>query len=190
MEALCRLSYSGGPAMIATTGWAPGRPCDDGSMRRRVAIALVPVALIASACLQHAQVNPSADLPSARASFTTDRADVRTGSLFVADSSEERARGLMGVDHLAADGGMVFVFDGEEAGSFWMKDTLIPLSIGFWGADGRLVDILEMEPCTADPCPRYAPRAPYTHALEMNAHWYQDRGIEIGDRVELIIGSE
>ena len=96
----------------------------------------------------------------------------------------------MGVEALDEDGGMVFVFDGEQDGSFWMKDTLIPLSIAFWGEDGRLLDILEMEPCTADPCPTYSARAPYTHALEMNAHWFDDRGIEIGDRVELTIDSE
>jgi uncharacterized membrane protein (UPF0127 family) len=157
-------------------------------MRPPALLALVCVAFAATSCLARAEVNPSGDR-NARATFTTDRAKVNTGFLWVADADEERRRGLMGVQDLEANGGMVFVFDGEQDGSFWMKDTLIPLSIAFWGDEGRLVDILEMEPCTADPCPTYSSQAPYTHALEMNAHWFEDRGIEIGDRVELSTGT-
>ena len=157
-------------------------------MSRLVALALVPFAFAASACLGQQGPDPGGG-QSSWATFTTDRAEVRAGGLFVADSDEERRKGLMGVEDLDANGGMVFVFDGEQDGSFWMKDTLIPLSIAFWGKDGRVVDIIEMEPCEADPCPTYSPRAPYTHALEMNAHWFEDRGIEIGDPVELTVGT-
>jgi uncharacterized membrane protein (UPF0127 family) len=157
-------------------------------VRRLLTIALV-FGLVGSACRDSGQAEPSGN-PVARATFSTHQEEVRTDALSVADSPEERRVGLMGVEALDEDGGMVFVFDGEQDGSFWMKDTLIPLSIAFWGADGRLLDILEMEPCTADPCPTYSARAPYTHALEMNAHWFDDRGIEIGDRVELTIDSD
>jgi len=108
----------------------------------------------------------------------------------LAATPEDRERGLMGRTELGADEGMLFAFPEPWTGAFWMKDTLIPLSIAFWGGDGRLLDILEMEPCTADPCPTYSARASYTHALEMNAHWFDDRGIEIGDRVELTFDSE
>ena len=145
--------------------------------------------LVGSACQDRGQAEPSGSAV-ARATFSTHQEEVRTDDLRVADSPEERRVGLMGVEALDEDDGMVFVFDGEQDGPFWMKDTLIPLSIAFWGNDGRLLDILEMEPCTADPCPTYSSRAPYTHALEMNAHWFDDRGIEIGDRVELTIDSE
>jgi uncharacterized protein len=126
----------------------------------------------------------------ARAVFETDKTSVRTNFLEVADTDAERRRGLMGRTSMEPDSGMVFVFDGEEDGAFWMKDTLIPLSIAFWSDDDRLVDILEMEPCEADPCPTYPARAPFTHALEMNAGWFDDHGIEIGDRVELTIAGE
>ena len=145
---------------------------------------MVVLGLAIPACLAHSPIEHPA---GAGATFESDGTTYRTGFLAVADSAEERRQGLMGVDDLAGNDGMVFVFDGEQDGSFWMKDTLIPLSIAFWGDDGRLLDILEMEPCTADPCPTYSARAPYTHALEMNAHWFEDRGIEIGDRVELTI---
>ncbi len=174
--------------MIAMRGRATQGACDHGCVRRLLTIALV-FGLVGSACRDSGQAEPSGN-PVARATFSTHQEEVRTDALSVADSPEERRVGLMGVEALDEDGGMVFVFDGEQDGSFWMKDTLIPLSIAFWGGDGRLLDILEMEPCTADPCPTYSARAPYTHALEMNAHWFDDRGIEIGDRVELTIDSE
>ena len=56
-----------------------------------------------------------------------------------ADTPAEREHGLMGRTSLDTDEGMVFVFDGPTDGSFWMKDTLIPLSIAFWDEDGRIV---------------------------------------------------
>lgn len=174
--------------MIAMRGRATRGACDHGWVRRLLILALV-FGLVGSACQDQGQAEPSGNVV-ARATFSTQQEESLTGDLSVADSPEERRVGLMGVEALDEDGGMVFVFDGEQDGSFWMKDTLIPLSIAFWGEDGRLLDILEMAPCTADPCPTYSARAPYTHALEMNAHWFDDRGIEIGDRVELTIDSE
>jgi uncharacterized membrane protein (UPF0127 family) len=71
-----------------------------------------------------------------------------------------------------------------------MKDTLIPLSIAFWGDDGTVLAILEMDPCTANPCPTYAPGMAYMYALEMNAGWFHEHRVEIGDRVDLTIGTE
>jgi len=174
--------------MIAMRGRATQGACDHGCVRRLLLLVLV-IGLSGSACQDRGQAEPSGDVV-ARATFSTHQEEVRTDALSVADSPEERRVGLMGVESLDENGGMVFVFDGEQDGSFWMKDTLIPLSIAFWGEDRRLLDILEMDPCTADPCPTYSARAPYTHALEMNAHWFDDRGIEIGDRVELTIGSK
>jgi uncharacterized protein len=171
--------------MIAMRGRATQGACDHGCVRRLLLIAVVIPGL--AACLAQSPIEHPA---GAGAAFTSDGTTYRTGFLAVADTAEKRRQGLMGVKDLAGNDGMVFVFDGEQEGSFWMKDTLIPLSIAFWGEDGHLLDILEMEPCTADPCPTYTARAPYTHALEMNAHWFEDRGIEIGDRVELTIDSD
>jgi uncharacterized membrane protein (UPF0127 family) len=101
----------------------------------------------------------------------------------VADSDDERRRGLMGVDSLGRDRGMLFVFGEPTTGGFWMKDTLIPLSIAFV-ADGDIVAIEEMTPCTDEPCPTWdAGGAPYTMAIEANEGWFGRYGVEIGDRV-------
>lgn len=103
----------------------------------------------------------------------------------VAGTPDERAQGLMGVTKLPEDHGMAFVYDEPSTGTFWMKDTLIPLSIAFVGADGRIVTIREMTPCEADPCPTYGADAPYVLAVEADAGWYDSNGIAVGDRAEL-----
>jgi len=102
----------------------------------------------------------------------------------IADSEAEREIGLMNRTSLDADGGMLFVFDEDVDAAFWMKDTLIPLSIAFIAADGEIVTIRDMEPCTADPCDVYGSDAPYRTALEVNKGAFAEWGVEVGDRVE------
>jgi uncharacterized membrane protein (UPF0127 family) len=159
-------------------------------MRRTFFSALVLLTCATMGCSRAAPAPvPSGHLIGV-ATFRTSEGTARTSFLAVADTEAERERGLMERTSLARDGGEVFVFGGTVDATFWMKDTLIPLSIAFWDASGTIVDLSEMVPCTADPCPRYGSRAPYTHALEMNAGWFADHGVTIGDTVELRIGTE
>lgn len=106
----------------------------------------------------------------------------------VADSPIERERGLMDRTSLDADAGMVFLFE-DEGGAvrdrFWMKDTLIPLSIAFWDADGSILAIRDMDPCAADPCPTFGAPAPYVGALEVDQGFFDEHGIHAGDTIEL-----
>jgi hypothetical protein len=87
----------------------------------------------------------------------------------VADDPGERAQGLMGVDDLGSLAGMLFVYESDSEGGFWMKDTIIPLDIAFFAADGTLVSLQTMEPCQADPCPLYYPGGSYRFVLETPA---------------------
>lgn len=91
----------------------------------------------------------------------------------------------MGVTDLPENQGMAFVWDSPTVATFWMKDTLIPLSIAFVDEDGRVITVREMTPCEADPCPTYAAAGPYTTAIEANAGWFDLHGVEPGDRVRL-----
>ncbi len=102
----------------------------------------------------------------------------------IADTDEERQTGLMGRTALAEDAGMLFVFDVEQQLSFWMKDTLIPLSIAFIDSEGRIVDIQDMQPLDETPHPSAAPAQ---YALEVNQGFFGARGIQVGDTVELPI---
>src|SRR6266403_250102 len=66
----------------------------------------------------------------------------------VADSDETREQGLMGRKELEDTSGMIFIFDQEEPQGFWMKNTIIPLSIGFFDKRGNLFQITDMEPAS------------------------------------------
>lgn len=103
----------------------------------------------------------------------------------IAETDDAKARGLMGVEEMAADAGMVFLQDEPAQVSFWMKDTLIPLSIAFWGPDREIATILDMDPCRTNTCPTYDPEIEWVGALEVNQGFFAERGIEEGARVRL-----
>jgi uncharacterized membrane protein (UPF0127 family) len=103
----------------------------------------------------------------------------------IADSDSERQLGLMGVRRLPANQGMAFLWDRPVSATFWMSNTLIPLSIAFVGDDGRIVAIRTMEPCRTDSCPRYESDAPFTTAIEANAGYFTNQGIAVGDQAIL-----
>jgi uncharacterized membrane protein (UPF0127 family) len=107
-----------------------------------------------------------------------------------ANSPTERGEGLMGRTSLGDNEGMIFTFgdvtDGPVTSEFWMKDTLIPLSVAFWDEDGRIVGIRNMDPCADDPCPTYGSPEPYIGALEVNDGFFTEHGVTTGDRIELI----
>jgi uncharacterized protein len=110
-----------------------------------------------------------------------DKVEVRVE---IADDDAERAQGLMGRTALGDDRGMLFVFDEEQQLSFWMRNTLIPLSIAFMDSEGRIVDIQDMKPLDDDP-PHYVSAEPARYALEVNQGFFEERGVEVGDRAEL-----
>jgi len=98
----------------------------------------------------------------------------------VAATSEQRATGLMHRFSLRPDHGMLFVFERAEPQAFWMKNTFIPLSIAFIGADGRILSIDDMAP--QDERLHWS-KGPALHALEMRKGWFAERGIRPGDAV-------
>lgn len=100
----------------------------------------------------------------------------------VARRPDQRARGLMQRSALAEGEGMIFLFPSRVSVGFWMKGTLIPLSIAYVDGD-RVVSTSEMTPCTADPCPTYPPQAPYTAAVEAPAGFFPKHGVRAGTRM-------
>jgi uncharacterized membrane protein (UPF0127 family) len=103
----------------------------------------------------------------------------------IAETAKAREHGLMGVRRLDPDQGMAFVFPEPTTSAFWMKDTLIPLSIAFWGPGGRVLSVQEMLPCLADPCPLYSPGQPFVGAVEAPKGFFTDVDAQPGDRVVL-----
>ena len=91
--------------------------------------------------------------------------------------------GLSNRAQLPKNQGMLFVYPTARPLTFWMKGTHIPLSIAFLDESGKIINIYKMIPNQTDE--RYASSQPAKYALEVNRGWFQARGIEIGDTVEL-----
>ena len=98
---------------------------------------------------------------------------------------DTRQRGLMHREELPAGTGMVFRFPEAHSGGFWMKNTLIPLSIAFFDSTGEVLAVLDMEPCSQDPCPSYDPDVTYAGALEVNRGFFTEIGLTPGWRIDL-----
>jgi uncharacterized membrane protein (UPF0127 family) len=103
----------------------------------------------------------------------------------IAETADQRSLGLMHRRSLPRNAGMVFLFDEPDTGAFWMKNTLIPLSIAFYDARGKILRVLDMEPCRADPCRLYSPGVTYRGALEVNRGTFKRLGIGRGDVIRL-----
>ncbi len=111
--------------------------------------------------------------------------DARPVRAEIADTPAERGHGLMGRPSLPAGTGMLFLFPGRSRSSFFMWQTLVPLSIAFVDVD-RVISVAEMTPCEATTpadCPQYEADAAYTAAIEAPANWFTDADVQPGDPV-------
>jgi uncharacterized membrane protein (UPF0127 family) len=121
------------------------------------------------------------------ASVTAADGTVTGCCLLVASTDAQRQRGLMEVTDLGGYQGMVFVFDQDEAGGFWMRNTPTPLSIAWFEADGDFVSATDMAPCSDDEpdCPVYPPEGSYRFAVEVFEGDLDALGVGPGSRLRL-----
>ncbi len=96
----------------------------------------------------------------------------------IAATPPSRAQGLMHRKAMDSQRGMLFVFPDTAPHCFWMKNTLIPLSIAFMDANGRILNIAEMKPQSEE---NHCANKPARYALEMNTGWFAQRGLKAGD---------
>jgi uncharacterized membrane protein (UPF0127 family) len=120
--------------------------------------------------------------PHGTAVITTPHARVSV-RVEIANTDPTREQGLMYRRSLPPRAGMAFVWPTDVTGSFWMKNTLIPLSIAFYDRRGRIVRMMDMAPCRTDPCPVYDPKASYRGALEVNRGAFKRWKVRVGDRI-------
>ncbi len=99
----------------------------------------------------------------------------------VADETPERTAGLMFREKLAPDSGMLFVMPRPERATFWMKNTLLPLSIAYINASGVILEIHDLEPHNENAVSSAFPHIAY--ALEMEQGWFARNKILPGDRI-------
>ena len=102
----------------------------------------------------------------------------------VAETQNERQKGLMGVSSLGGKEGMLFVFPETGNYSFWMKDTLIELDIIWLNSDREVVYIQESaKPCLVGECEFYISDLESKYVLEVNGGKMKELGLGIGDRI-------
>jgi len=138
----------------------------------RLAASLLPALLLGFAA--HAQTGPQ-KLPAIQFN-----AGIHNIVAEVARTPGERSTGLMFRPSLGANEGMLFVFEQPGQQCFWMKNTLIPLSVAFVADDGAIVNIEHMKPQTLD---SHCSTREVRYVLEMNEGWFSRRGIKPGAKL-------
>ncbi len=100
----------------------------------------------------------------------------------VAATDEQRRRGLMYLQNLPPDDGMIFIFEKEDTVAFWMKNTMIPLDMIFITADKHVAGVVEnAKPLSTDPL---SVGKPSKYVLEVNGGWARAHGVAAGTVVE------
>ena len=98
----------------------------------------------------------------------------------VAQTPTEQMIGMMHRTSMGANEGMLFVYAEPQRHCFWMRNTLLPLTIAFIDDDGRIVNLADMQPKSEQ---SHCSARPVRFALEMNQGWFDKRGIKSGFRL-------
>jgi uncharacterized membrane protein (UPF0127 family) len=138
----------------------------------RTAVSILTLCL---AGLAAAQSGPQ-KLPSIRLNAGIHNIDAE-----LAQTPDERSTGLMFRTAMGTNQGMLFAFEQAGQQCFWMKNTLLPLSVAFVADDGSIVNVDDMKPQTLD---SHCSTKPVRFVLEMNQGWFAKRGIKPGTRLQ------
>lgn len=142
---------------------------------RPLALALAFVMVIVAPTPLRAQQGPQPRLP------TVDlRAGMHTVKAELAVTPEQQMTGMMFRKEMNGNEGMLFVNDERSLRCFWMKNTLVPLTIAFVADDGTIVNLADMQPLDER---SHCSKAPVRFALEMPQGWFEKRGIKAGFRL-------
>ena len=103
--------------------------------------------------------------------------------LELAITPQKREKGLMFRDALQSGEGMIFVFESPQPMRFWMKNTRIPLDIGYFSPEGRLKELHHGKPFDLSGMPSSSNSLQFV--IELNAGDYKKLGIRMGDKIDL-----
>lgn len=144
----------------------------------------ISLVLMLSGCAESI-ASPQSGLPEAEGCFIN-ASGSEPVTLEIAETQEQRSKGLMGRTGLDENAGMLFVFQEDRApeNGFWMYKTLIPLDIAYVSDAGRIENIRNMVPCASadtSKCPTYPAGVTFRYAVEMAAGYFQQHRIGVGD---------
>jgi uncharacterized membrane protein (UPF0127 family) len=157
----------GGTTTVATEPEAPSGPLSLDDLKAATGDA--PAVQESDVEVAEAPTRPTPvdDVGETVITITDEDGNVSACCVLVAATAAQRERGLMEVTDLQGYKGMLFVWEADTGGGFWMRNTPTPLSIAWYAADGSFVSSAEMEPCgDSDNCPTYNPEGDYRFALE------------------------
>jgi len=120
---------------------------------------------------------PQTQLPRARIQAGMHIIDAQ-----VAQTPAQMEIGLMHRKSMPTNEGMLFVFPDKQERCFWMKNTLMPLTIAFLADDGTLLQTEDMQ---AGSLASHCSKQPVRYALEMNLGWFKQRGLQPGTRLQI-----
>lgn len=123
------------------------------------------------------------DFPKVEGKFNKHKIE----NLFIAANNNDRQLGLMHVQDLKDNEGVLFAFETEQMLSFWMKNTFVPLTIGFLDKNGCLLELIDMAATSVMQVdiPQYHSTHAAQFALEMKQGWFKKRKITVGSRLNL-----
>ncbi len=101
----------------------------------------------------------------------------------LAVNKNDQVRGLMFREEMNENEGMLFIYNTDSHLNFWMKNTLIPLTVAYIDKNGIIKDMHDMKPL--DTSVTYTSKYPVRYALEMNKGWFEKNNISIGSKVQL-----
>jgi len=145
------------------------------SMMNSAFSTLAALALAAAAAVPVCAQEPQTNLPRVTLSAGMHQIDAQ-----VAQTIEQRTTGLMHRKEMPQHEGMLFVFERPSIQCFWMKDTLLPLSVAFIADDGTVVNLADMRPLALD---SHCSDKPVRFVLEMNQGWFAKKAVKPGTKL-------
>jgi len=104
---------------------------------------------------------------------------------WVSDTQASRNQGLMNVQRIGENEGMIFVYDRPGMYRFWMKNTLIPLDLIFVSDNLTVISIQHMRPCVQDLCLLYEPPSEIMYAIEVNDGFTEINNVMVGEQISI-----
>jgi uncharacterized membrane protein (UPF0127 family) len=109
--------------------------------------------------------------------------DGKTLYLQLALTPSEQQKGLMYRDSMEVDHGMLFIFERPERRAFWMRNTSIPLDLGYFDASGRLLEVRKLYPFNENTVPSASNKV--LIAVETNRGWFEANEIPPGAQIDM-----
>lgn len=158
---------------------------------KKILILIISITIISSCSLPNQQPT-SENTNSSKTDTITVSVNSTDLTLQIASTDQQRAQGLMFVQELQANHGMIFVFPETQILSFWMKNTLIPLDLIFLDEDFQIVDLKSnFQPChitnpNSEICPSYSSKLPAKYVIELNTGSIQTLNLQLNDQIPLL----